>query len=312
MIGVDLGGTKLLAGAIDPDLGIRSRVRRGIRGLSRQDLIDEIVAAVEEARAGIADEPLALGIGVPATIDPRSGVVHSSTHLPLSKLAIVDVLTERTGLPVFADNDATCAAIAEHRHGAAFGARDAVVMTIGTGIGAGLISSDAVVRGAHGAAGELGHIPVEPHGLQCGAGCPSSGCLETRVSGPALEREAERVAMARPESALGRAAAQGPLTGARVVELAHDGDLAALDALGTVGQWLGVGLVAVANLLDPEVIVIGGGVSAAGELLLEPARSVLAERAMSPACGATVVVAKFGSDSGLLGAALLAREGLAR
>lgn len=312
MIGVDLGGTKLLAGAIDPDLGMRSRVRRAIRGLSRQELLDEIVAAIEEARSAVADEPAAVGIGVPATIDPRAGIVHNSTHLPLADLAIVDLLTERTGLPVFADNDATCAAIAEHRHGAAFGARDAVVMTIGTGIGAGLISSDSVVRGAHGAAGELGHIPVEPHGLPCGAGCPSSGCLETRVSGPALEREAERVAMARPESSLGRAAAQGPLTGARVVELAHDGDLAALDAVATVGQWLGIGLVAVANLLDPEVIVIGGGVSAAGELLLEPARAVLAERGMKPASGATVKLARFGSDSGLLGASLLARDGLAR
>ena len=311
VIGVDLGGTKLLAGAIDPDLAIRSRVRRTVQGLGRQDLLDAIVAAVEEALGAIADEPLALGIGIPATIDPRTGHVFNSTHLPLAGTAIVDLLTERTGLPVFADNDATCAAIAEHRHGAAFGARDAVVMTIGTGIGGGIISSDRVVRGANGAAGEIGHMPIEPDGLACGLGCPSSGCLETRVSGPALEREAERIAVARPDSALGLAAKQGPLHGARVVELAHDGDLAALDVIATVGHWLGMGLVAVANLLDPEVIVIGGGLSAAGDLLIEPARAVLAERAMPPAASASVVVAKFGADSGLLGASLMARERLA-
>ena len=308
VMGLDLGGTKALVGAVDPDLAIRTRVRREVRGLSRQDLLDVLVAAVEEARGGIDEEPLAVGVGVPATVDPRTGRTWGSTHLPIADLSIAEVLTERLGLPVFVDNDATCAAVAEHRHGAAFGSRDAVVMTLGTGIGAGLISGDRVVRGANGAAGELGHIPVEPHGLPCGAGCPSSGCLETRVSGPALEREAERIAVARPQSALGRAATSGPLHGARVVELAHDGDLAALEAIGAVGNWLGIGLVAVANLLDPEVIVIGGGLAAAGDLLLEPARSVLAERGLPPGSGATVTTAKFGVDAGLLGASLVARD----
>ena len=311
VIGVDLGGTKLLAGAIAADLAIHSRVRRVIRGLSRNELIDEVVAAIEEARVQLEQEPLAVGIGVPATIDPRTGRTFKSTHLPLADMSVVDVLTERTGLPVFADNDATCAAIAEHRHGAAFGARDAVVVTIGTGIGAGIIASDAVLRGSHGAAGELGHIPLEADGLPCGKGCPSRGCFETRVSGPALEREAERVAIARPDSELGKAAAQGPLSGPRIVELAHDGDFAALDVMSIVGKWLGVGLVAIANLFDPEVIVIGGGLAAAGDLLLEPAREVLAERGMEPGCGATVTTAKFGADSGMLGAAVIARDGLA-
>jgi glucokinase len=184
-------------------------------------------------------------------------------------------------------------------------------MTIGTGIGAGFVTGDRIVRGAHGAAGELGHIPVDPTGLKCGPGCPSFGCLETVVSGPALEREAERVAVARPDSALGKAAAQGPLSGPRIVELAHDGDLAAVDVLSIVGNWLGIGLVAVANMLDPEVIVIGGGLAAAGELLIEPATAVLRERAMPPASGASVVAAKFGADAGLLGASLIARGGLA-
>lgn len=312
-IGVDLGGTKVLAGAVDPDLGILSRARREVSGLGRQELLDEVLSAIEEARVGLADEPAAVGIGVPATFDHSVGRVVRSTHLPLEDVAIEDLLAERVGLPVAADNDATCAALAEHRAGAAAGAVNAVVMTLGTGIGAGLVLDGEVRRGSRGAAGELGHIPVEPGGLKCGPGCPGTGCLETRVSGPALEREAERVAAARPESALGKAAASGPLRGAAVVELAHDGDLAALDAVGRVGQWLGVGLVAIANLLDPDVVVVGGGVSAAGELLLEPARAVLRERAMPPAASRMEVVrAKFGADAGLLGAALLAADRVKR
>ncbi len=309
-IGVDLGGTKVVAGAVDSDLGIRSRARREVAGLGRQELIDVVLSAIEEARVGLPDEPAAVGIGVPATFDHSVGRVVSSTHLPLEDVAIEDLLAERIGLAVAADNDATCAALAEHRAGAAVGAANAVVMTIGTGIGAGIVMDGKLRRGAHGAAGELGHIPVEPNGLKCGPGCRGTGCLETRVSGPALEREAERVAAARPESALGKAAtAGGPLRGARVVELAHDGDLAALDAVGRVGHWLGIGLVAVANLLDPDVVVVGGGVSAAGELLLEPARAVLREQALPPAAARMQVVqAKFGADAGLLGAALLAAD----
>lgn len=310
VIGVDLGGTKLLAGAIGPDLAIHSRVRHPVAGLGRQDLLDLIAAAVGEAKGGLPDDPIAVGIGVPGTVDPITGTVHNSTHLPLAGVPVAELLSERTGLPVSVDNDANCAALAEHLHGAAFGARNAVVMTVGTGIGGGLVVADALVRGAHGAAGELGHIPVEPGGLDCGTGCPSSGCLETRVSGPALEREAERLAIAHPDSGLGRAAVAGALHGAQVVELAHDGDLPAVEAVGIVGRWLGVGLVAVANMLDPEVVVIGGGLSAAGDLLLEPARAVLAERAAAPASGMSVVTAKFGADAGLLGASLLAREAL--
>ena len=308
-IGVDLGGTKVLAGVLDADLGIRSRVRRDVTGLSRPELLDVIVAVVEECRHGIADEPIAVGIGVPATFDRESRRVVRSVHLPLADLAIEDLLAERIGLPVYADNDATCAAIAEHQAGTALGVDNALVMTLGTGIGAGLIIDGQIRRGSHGSAGELGHIPVDPTGLTCGAGCPGRGCLETRVSGPALEREAERVAVARPESGLGHAASKGPLRGARVVELAHDGDLAALDALGTVGHWLGIGLVSIANLLDPELVVVGGGMAAAGELLLEPARAVLRERGMPPASSMRVELAKFGADAGLLGASLLARQG---
>jgi len=309
VIGVDLGGTKLLAGAIDSDLGIRARFKREITGLSRLELIDAIVAAVEQVRGEIPDQPMAVGVGFPATFDRSNGRIVRSPHLPFEDVALADLLAERIDLPVAADNDATCAAIAEHRAGSAISAWNAVVMTIGTGIGAGIIAGNRLQRGAHGAAGELGHIQIDPNGSRCAPGCPGIGCFETHVSGAALVREAERVAAAQPLSGLGKAAAEGRITSPVVVELAHDGDLAAIEAVGAVGHWLGVGLVAVANLLDPEVIVVGGGLAAAGDLLLEPARAVLAERALPPAAnGARLVIARFGADAGLLGAAMVGRD----
>lgn len=309
MIGVDLGGTKLLAGAVDPDLGIRARNHRETAGLGRVDVIDAIVAAVEQVRGEISDEPVAVGVGFPATFDRRSGRIVRSVHLPIADVALADLLAERIDLPIVADNDATCAMIAEHRAGSAAAARDAVVMTIGTGIGAGIISGGQIQRGAHGAAGELGHVQIDPGGGQCGPGCPGTGCFETRVSGRGLIREAERIAAARPESGLAAAADRGPLAPPSIVELAHDGDLAAIEAISAVGQWLGIGLVAVANLLDPQLIVVGGGIAAAGDLLLEPAREVVAERALPPAAGdLRIVLARFGADAGLLGAAMLAQD----
>jgi len=309
VIGVDLGGTKLLAGVVDQDLGIRARLRREIAGLSRADVIDEIVAAVEQVRGEIADEPMAVGIGFPATFDRANGRIVRSPHLPFEDVALADLLAERIDLPIATDNDATCAAIAEHRAGSAISAWNAVVMTIGTGIGAGIIVGGQLQRGAHGSAGELGHIQIDPAGGPCAPGCPGTGCFETHVSGSALLREAEAVSIKRPESALGRAYAQGRLTSPAVVELAHDGDLAAVEAIGTVGHWLGVGLVTVVNLLDPELIVVGGGLAAAGDLLLEPAREVIAERAMPPAAkDVRLAVARFGADAGLLGAAMLGRD----
>lgn len=309
VIGVDVGGTKLLAGVVDRDLGIRARHRREISGLGKVEVIDEIVAAIEQVRGEVADEPMAVGVGFPATFDRQSGRIVRSPHLPFEDVALADLLAERVDLPVATDNDATCAAIAEHRAGSAIGAWNAVVMTIGTGIGAGIITGGQLQRGAHGAAGELGHIQLDPHGGPCAAGCPGVGCFETNVSGRALLDAAVVAAVKWPDSALGRAKAEGRLTPPQSVELAHDGDLAAIEAVGTVGRWLGIGLVSVVNLLDPELIVVGGGLAAAGDLLLEPAREVIAERAMPPAAtDVRLVIARFGADAGLLGAAMLGRD----
>jgi glucokinase len=187
-----------------------------------------------------------------------------------------------------------------------------VMLTLGTGIGGGLLLDGRIYRGSRGAAGELGHMVVWADGPDCGPGCPSHGCLESVASGAALVRAARRVATERPESALWRAARGGAeLAGPQVTALAQAGDPAAIEVLAELGGWLGIGIVNVANIFAPELVVIGGGVSAAGELILGPARAVLAERGLPPSARVTrVVAAHFGADSGMLGAAVLAHASI--
>ena len=314
VIGVDLGGTKLLAGAVDAALEVHHRIYRAEPVDDQGALLDAIVAAVGEVRAATDRDVAGVGFGIPALIDRASGEAMSSVHLPLERLAFGDVMAERLGLPVQFDNDANLALLAEHRHGAARGTRNAVMLTLGTGIGGGLVINGELYRGAHGAAAELGHIVIDENGPDCGPGCPSHGCLEALASGSALVREATAAAAAAPDSALAAAVAAGaPITGPLVTELAHDGDRAARDVVELIGTRLGVGITGIVNALDPEVVVIGGGVIAAGELLLEPARRVVAQRALPfPREHVKIVPAAFGAESGMLGAALLAWEGLGR
>jgi glucokinase len=184
------------------------------------------------------------------------------------------------------------------------------MLTLGTGIGGGLVLGGALQRGWIGAGGELGHMVIDMDGPPCQGNCPNRGCLEVMASGSALVREASLRVARRPDTALGHALESGrELTGPFITELAHDGDPVALDAIGAVGRALGVGLSSIVNMLNPEVIVIGGGVIAAGEMLLAPARAELAARALAPARDAVRVVgAAFGEQAGMIGAALLARE----
>jgi len=314
VIGVDLGGTNLKAGAVDRSLEVRSGARRIVAGLELPQLLDTIAGAVEEACSGLEEEVEAVGFGIPCLIDEEHGLAVSSTHLPIAGLAFAAVMAERLALPVFVDNDANVALLAEQRHGAARGARVALMITLGTGVGGAIALDGEIYRGAHGAAGELGHMIVSPDGPECGPGCRSRGCLEALISGSALAREARAAAARLPESALAAAAAAGrELDGRLVYELATAGDALALDLLTTIGEWLGIGLTSLVNIFDPDVIVIGGGVSGAGELILEPARHVVRERA--PVLKAEHVAirgARFGAQAGVIGAAQLARESIAR
>jgi glucokinase len=200
--------------------------------------------------------------------------------------------------------------LAEARHGAGGGAGDVVMLTLGTGIGGGIVLGGRLQRGWIGAGAELGHMVIDMDGPPCQGHCPNRGCLEVMASGSALVREASLRVARRPDTALGLALEEGrELTGPFVTELAHDGDPVAREAIGVIGRALGVGLANIVNVLNPEVIVIGGGVIAAGEMLLEPARAELRARALLPARDAVrVVAAEFGEQAGMIGAALLARE----
>jgi glucokinase len=309
VIGIDAGGTKLLGGVVDEELVVHHRVRRAWRGSDRQETLEIFVQAVEEVRAAAPDVD-AVGFGVPALVERSSGASVWSNHLPIDDVPFRDLMSERLGLPVVVDNDANVAVLAEHRHGAARGADHAVLVALGTGVGGGLVLDGRVYRGARGFAGELGHMVADHDGEDCPGACPGRGCLESLASGRAIGRMAREAAAAEPRSTLGRRAMGAhAITGGLVTELAHDGDRQARAVLAEVGRRLGAGLCSVVNVFDPEVVVVGGGAVAAGDLLLRPARRVVAERALpAPARAVRIVPAHFGDESGMLGAALMALE----
>jgi glucokinase len=308
VIGLDAGGTKLLAGVVDEAGVVMHRsVHTWPPGAQRDDVLQCFLAAI--SAAGDVD---AIGVGLPATMDLGSGVAVGCRHLPLAGFAFRDWLAAQTGLPVYVDNDATLALVAEARSGAARGAGDALMLTIGTGIGGGIMSAGRLVRGARGAAAEPGHLTIDVNGPECPGDCPGYGCLEAYVSGPVLARMGYEYAESAPDYNLGRLlAANGELTAADVIRAARSGDPGACEGLTRMGRALGVGLASLLNLLDPDVVVVGGGLgSHAGTLLLEPAERVARERSLEPAASAArFVLAELGEDAGMLGAAMLARAG---
>jgi glucokinase len=311
VIGIDAGGTKLLGGVVDEELVVHHRVHRLWRGADRQETLDIFIGAVDEVRAAAPDVQ-AIGFGIPSLVEWETGISRWSNHLPLADVPFRDLMSERLGMPVVVDNDANVALLAEHRSGAARNARHAVLVALGTGIGSGLLLDGRIYRGATGVGAELGHVVLDLHGPDCPSNCPGRGCLEALVSGNAIGREGARLARERPETVLGRRLAAGrEVSGGLVTELAYDGDETARLALAEVGRRLGAALTGIVNALNPEVIVIGGGAVAAGDFLLEPARAVVAERALPPAREIVrVVPTHFGDESGMLGAALLALESM--
>jgi glucokinase len=312
VIGIDAGGTKLLGGVVDEQLVVHHRVHRTWRGANRQETLDIFTDAVEEVRSA-APEVEAIGFGIPALVEWEAGVSRWSNHLPLEGVPFRDLMSERLGLPVLVDNDGNASMLAEARSGAAAGAQHAVMISLGTGIGGGLWLNGAVYRGALGVGAEMGHSVLQLHGPECPGDCPGLGCFEALVSGNAIGREGVRVAGAHPASALGQRLAAGQeISGGIVTEMAHDGDELACDVLAVIGERLGFGLVGLVNTFNPEVIVIGGGAARGGELILEPARRVIEERALPPAReGLRVLPAHYGDEAGMMGAALMALESLA-
>jgi glucokinase len=305
-IGVDLGGTKMLVGVVDSERRISYEGLELSTGLSEERLVEDLARELLEAKQA-RPEVVAAGLGIPATIDRDRGLAIHAVNLTITDVPIRDLMQERLGLPVFVDNDANVAALAEHLYGAGRGARNVVMLTIGTGVGGGLVLDGEVYRGSSGAAAELGHIVIVEDGLPCQGNCPNHGCVETYASGTAIAREGTAVAEREPDSALGRALAEGPIGGKTVTKLALDGDELAREVVAQAGRHLGTALASLANIFDPDVFVIGGGVSAAGELLIGPAREELRSRALPPMNRAPVKLAELGPEAGMIGAAAMAR-----
>jgi glucokinase len=310
VIGVDLGGTKLLAGAVDQDGTVHHRTNRPALGLDQLELVEMVAHAVEGVRRSVGVEVEAVGFGIPCTFDARTGLAVQAVNLPLRDIRFADVMAERLELPVVVDNDANCAVLAEARAGAGAGCSEVVMLTLGTGIGSGMVLRGEVYRGFAGGGAEIGHMVVDMDGRPCQGNCPNTGCLESVASGTALVREVSLAVARRPDTNIGRAMEAGrELTGPMVTEMARAGDPVARAAIETIGRALGVGLANVVNIFCPQVVVIGGGVSAAGDLLLAPAREVMARRALAPGRDEVrIEAAAFGAEAGMLGAAMLARE----
>jgi glucokinase len=310
-IGVDLGGTKMLVGAL-AGTEVLWESREASTGQSEDELVELLVREVGEARDA-RPAATAVGLGIPATIDHDSGVAVSAVNLPLADLPIRDLVSERVGLPVFVDNDANVAALAEHLYGAAKGKPNTVMLTVGTGIGGGLILGGEVYRGATGAGAELGHMVIQADGPPCQGNCPNHGCIESLASGTALGREGLAAAESAPDSALGQLLAAGEkVDGTVVTKAAIAGDETAIGVFDLIGGRLGVACSSFANIFQPDAIVVGGGVIAAGDLLLEPARRELQARALNPMNKTPILAATLGNDAGMIGAAAMARTELER
>jgi glucokinase len=312
-VGVDIGGTKVAGGLVAADGTVLDTARRATPGASAAQTEDAIVAVVTELVDRAPGPVAGVGVGAAGWFDRTGDTVLFSPHLAWRNAPLRADLTTRLALPMWVGNDADAAAWAEYRYGAARGAELAVMITLGTGIGGGTVVGGRLQRGAHGVAGEWGHMRVVPEGRLCA--CGNRGCWEQYASGTALAQSARELARTSPAAAGGLLERVGGdtdrLTGEVVADAAAEGDPLARELIADVGSWLGQGIADLAVVLDPEVVVIGGGVSALGEQLLEPARARLARvlpgRGFRPA--PRVVVAELGPAAGLVGAADLARTG---
>jgi glucokinase len=309
-IGIDIGGSKLAAGLVDSDGTVVTRMRHGTPSTDPQATEEVVIAVVRDLSRG--RDVQAVGVGAAGFIDASRSVVLFSPHLAWRNEPLRSALEERVGLPVVVENDANAAAWAEWRFGAAVAEPVVLCVNLGTGIGGAIVVNGQLWRGGWGMAGEFGHMTVQPEGHRCE--CGNRGCWEQYASGNALVREARELAAANSpvahawlEQVEGDSSA---ITGSVLMQAAKGGDPAAIELFEDIGQWLGHGLAGLAAAFDPTVFVIGGGVSEAGELLLEPARRSfsrnLTGRGYRPE--AAIVAAQLGNDAGFIGAADLARQ----
>ena len=294
VIGVDVGGTKTLAAVVDRHGKIEQDVVHSTDISSQDALLAGLDAIVEELRDG--REIAALGFGIPSRVDQRSGRAVASVNIPLAGVDFRDRMRQRHGVPVGIENDANAATIGEWHAGAARGARYVVVLTLGTGVGGGLILDGRPYRGATGVGAELGHIVIGLDGPPCG--CGGHGHLESYAAGPVADRAAREL--------YGNGS-----DGHELVERGRKGEPEAVEALAEIGRRLGTGIASFVNVFEPELVVVGGGFGTAGELLLGPAREVLAREGLEPARDTVrVVPAQLGFHAGVIGAGMIAFEAL--
>jgi len=313
VIGFDLGGTNMAAGLVDAQLDVIDSLEMDTPTASQDELLTAMVSMIRDVSSRAPSPVSAVAFGIPSMIDRHNGRAVMSVNVPLADCDFVDYMQSRLDLPVLIDNDANLAALAEVRAGAAMGASEVIMITLGTGIGGGIIINGNVYRGSTGSAAELGHMVIDTEGPRCQGACENHGCFETMASGTALKRYATEEALKQPETALGQALSSGQVPdGAMLTSLALEGDSAALAVYEKIGFYTGVGITSLVNIFNPEVFVVGGGLVKADELILGPARRVLLERGLRPNRNLVKVVpAKFGAGAGVLGAACLALDELA-
>ncbi len=312
VLGVDVGGTKVAVGPVDrTGAQLAPPLFDSSRAVGTAAFINGLETTLRNALEDFSEfEPEAIGLACAGTVDHEHGLVLSSPNLPLKDVALAGMLEKSLGIPVVLENDANAAILGEVVTGAAAGLRHVVMLTLGTGVGGALFLDGRLYRGASGGAGELGHVVVQADGLPCR--CGNRGCLEMYASGSAMGRFAE-VRAGDPETdptgALSKLREHDRLTGREVSRLAREGDVGALGVVQELAGWLGIGLVGLTHIFDPEMIVVGGGVGELGELILGPAREFVRENAMSPGRDRVQIAsAKLGNKAGLVGGGLAAWE----
>ena len=309
-VGIDVGGTKVAVATLQAGELSESELQHTQLG-DQEGLVEQLAATIESART---PDTKAVGIGVPSLIEFATGRIRSSVNIPLIDVPLRELLTERAGLPVYVENDASCAALAEAFHDGRMAVPHLVMFTVGTGVGGGLVLNGRLYRGATGTASEVGHTIIGldlQHGAPAHTGVfPQAGSLEQLASGTALDRLAHEAAREDPNSFLGRRLTRdGGVTGHDVVDGAREGDEASVRCLRILGERLGIGIANAITMFDPLEVVIGGGVSAAGELLLGPARETAWKYAVPGAGSRTEIrLARHGPRAGVLGAALIAAQ----
>lgn len=305
VLGVDIGGTKVAVGRVDRAGRVLGAVDSYEHNARHEDELFHVLGvriarALKRSETGGAQPVEAIGVACAGTVDQRAGVVVQSPNLPLMDAGLRSFIEDEFGVPVALENDVNAALWAERELGAARGVNHALMLTLGTGLGGALLLDGHLYRGAQGAAGEVGHMIVDRHGERCR--CGVRGCLEAYVAAPAFERIGFRTV---------GLFERGAFTGELIGRLAVEGSAAAKQALDELGFWLGVGITNLTNILNPEVVIVGGGLSQLGDLLLEPARKVVRDCALRPGRDLVrIVQAELGPDAGMVGAALLAWDAL--